>query len=136
MRGVVERPRRPAARRSRRPIGSTSAATCSDSCPTPHVPHNWESALWFDEVTETLFGGDLFTALGDGPAIVETDLVDAALIAEEVFHSTSISPTVPSTMRTLAELDPGTIACMHGPSFHGDGAAQLLALADAYDALI
>ena len=30
--------------------------------PTPHVPHNWESGLWFDETTTTLFAGDLFTA--------------------------------------------------------------------------
>ena len=104
--------------------------------PTPHVPHNWESALWFDETTATLFGGDLFTTLGDGPAIVETDLVDAALVAETVFHSTSISPTVTRTIRTLAELEPETIACMHGPSFHGDGRAQLRGLAAAFDALV
>ena len=103
--------------------------------PTPHVPHNWESVLWFDETTDTLFGGDLFTTLGDGPAIVETDLVEAALIAEEVFHQTSIAPRCPATIRTLAELEPVTIACMHGPSFHGDGSTQLRALADAYDAL-
>ena len=25
---------------------------------TPHVPHNWESGLWFDETTRTLLGGD------------------------------------------------------------------------------
>jgi flavorubredoxin len=41
--------------------------------PTPHVPHNWESGLWFDETTRTLLAGDLFTSLGDGPALVETD---------------------------------------------------------------
>ena len=103
--------------------------------PTPHVPHNWESGIWFDETTGTLFGGDLFTTLGDGPALVETDLVEAALVAEEVFHQTSISPTVPHDPH-LAELEPSTIACMHGSSFHGDGGAQLRALADAYDGLI
>src|SRR4029077_1688511 len=27
--------------------------------PTPHVPHNWESGLWFDETGRTLFSGDL-----------------------------------------------------------------------------
>ena len=100
--------------------------------PTPHVPHNWESGLWFDETTATLLGGDLFTSLGDGPAVVETDLVEGAMVAEEVFHSTSIGPAVPATIRTLAELAPRTIACMHGSSFRGDGSAQLLALADRY----
>ena len=34
---------------------------------TPHVPHNWESGLWFDETTDTLFSGDLFTQHGRGP---------------------------------------------------------------------
>ena len=27
--------------------------------PTPHVPHNWEAGLWFDETTSTLLAGDL-----------------------------------------------------------------------------
>jgi flavorubredoxin len=104
--------------------------------PTPHVPHNWESGLWFDETTRTLLAGDLFTCLGDGPAIVETSLVEGAVIAEDVFHHSSISPTIPATLRTLAELEPTTIACMHGSSFRGDGAAELRALADAYEAAL
>src|SRR5258708_38975147 len=104
--------------------------------PTPHVPHNWESGLWFDETTKTLLAGDLFTALGDGPAIVETDLVEGAIVGEEAFHATSIGPAVPDTLHTLANLQPTVLACMHGPSFRGDGAAQLRSLADYYsDAL-
>ena len=77
--------------------------------PTPHVPHNWESGVWFDETTGTLLGGDLFTTLGDGPAIVETDLVEPALVAEQVFHSTSIGPNAdqddPLTGRARADDD-------------------------------
>ncbi len=103
---------------------------------TPHVPHNWETGIWFDETTKTLLGGDLFTSLGDGPAVVETDLVEGAMVAEEVFHATSISAAVPTTLRSLAELEPETIACMHGSSFRGDGGAQLRALADRYEALL
>ena len=103
---------------------------------TPHVPHNWESGLWFDETTKTLLAGDLFTSLGDTPAIVETDLIDGALVAEDVFHATSMGPAVGATMRSLAELAPETLACMHGSSFRGDGAAQLRALADRYDAAL
>jgi flavorubredoxin len=101
--------------------------------PTPHVPHNWESGLWFDETTRTLLAGDLFTALGDGPALVETDLLEPAMVGEEAFHATSIGPAVPATLRTLAELEPTTLAIMHGSSFRGDGAAQLHALADYYE---
>jgi flavorubredoxin len=100
--------------------------------PTPHVPHNWESGLWFDEITKTLLAGDLFTALGDGPAIVETDLVEGAIVGEEAFHATSIGPAVPATLEALAQLEPTTIACMHGSSFRGDGGAQLRALGEYY----
>ena len=35
--------------------------------PTPHVPHNWESGLWFEETSRTLLAGDLFTTVGKGP---------------------------------------------------------------------
>jgi hypothetical protein len=38
-----------------------------------------------------------------------------------------------ATIRGLARLAPRTLALMHGPSFSGDGAAALCALADDYD---
>lgn len=72
---------------------------------TPHVPHSWESGLWFDETTATLFAGDLFTHVGDVPAIVESDLVEPALLAEEIFHSTSMTPLLRPTLERLAELE-------------------------------
>jgi flavorubredoxin len=100
--------------------------------PTPHVPHNWESGLWFDETTRTLLAGDLFTAGGDAPALTEDDIVDPALAAEAVFHSTSMGPDLVPTLHRLADLEPTTLALMHGSSFHGDGAAQLRALAGEY----
>jgi flavorubredoxin len=103
---------------------------------TPHVPHNWESGIWFDETTKTLLGGDLFTSLGDGPAVTSDDLVDAAMVAEDVFHASSISAAIPATIRSLAELKPETICVMHGSSYSGDGGAQLRALADRYEALL
>ena len=100
--------------------------------PTPHVPHNWESGLWFDETTRTLFAGDLFTQVGGGPAVVETDVVEAALTAEELFHSTALTPALAPTLHRLADLEPATLALMHGPSFRGDGADQLRGLAAGY----
>jgi flavorubredoxin len=103
---------------------------------TPHVPHNWESGLWFDEATGTLLAGDLFTSIGDGPGLVDTDLLEAAQVGEELFHPTSLGPAVPATLRSLADLAPRTLACMHGPSFTGDGAGQLHALADFYTGML
>lgn len=100
--------------------------------PTPHVPHNWESGLWFEETTRTLLAGDLFTAIGDGPAVVSDDLVEAANAGEDAFHATSMGPDLNPTLHRLADLEPTTLAVMHGSSYSGDGAAQLRALADSY----
>jgi flavorubredoxin len=102
--------------------------------PTPHVPHNWESGLWFDETTRTLFAGDLFTHTGPGPALTEDDLIEPALEAEQLFKGTSLTPNLAPTLRQLADLEPTTLATMHGRSFRGDGATQLRALAAAYAA--
>jgi flavorubredoxin len=101
---------------------------------TPHVPHSWESGLWFDETTKTLFAGDLFSHIGDVPPITENDIVAPALEAEAMFHSTSMSPNLVPTLEQLAGLSPTTLAVMHGSSFRGDGATQLRALAAGYAA--
>jgi flavorubredoxin len=101
--------------------------------PTPHVPHNWESGLWFEETTRTLLAGDLFTAIGDRPALTSDDLVAPAIIAEDAFHQTSTGPDLIPTLHRLADFKPATMALMHGPSYTGDGAAQLRALAASYD---
>ena len=54
--------------------------------PDPHVPHGWEAQVMFDETTRTLFCGDLFTQIGDGPAIVhDADMIQPALDAEDMF---------------------------------------------------
>ncbi len=104
--------------------------------PTPHVPHNWESGLWFDETTSTLFAGDLFTHAGDVPALTGDDVVEPALVGEEIFHSTSLGPDLVPTLGRLADLRPTTLALMHGSSFTGDGATQLRSLAAGYSALL
>jgi flavorubredoxin len=100
---------------------------------TPHVPHNWESHVFYEEVSGTLFCGDLLTQLGNGPALVGDDLVEAAIEAEDVFHQTSLGALVPATYRRLADLGPQRLAIMHGSSYEGDAAALLRAMADVYE---
>ncbi len=100
---------------------------------TPHVPHNWESHVLFEQETGTLFCGDLCTQTGDGPAITDGDLLDAAIQAEDMFKQTSIGPAVAPTYRQLADLAPQTLAVMHGSSFSGDCPALLRALAGVYE---
>jgi hypothetical protein len=87
----------------------------------------------YEESTGTLLCGDLFTQLGNGPALSEGDIVGPAIAAEDLFGYSSLSPDMGATLRTLAGLRPRTLALMHGPSFSGDGAAALGALADDYD---
>jgi flavorubredoxin len=99
---------------------------------TPHVPHNWEARVLFEQSTRTLLCGDLFTHIGDGPALTESDIVEAAVQAEKLFMSSSLGPTTGPTMRRLAELAPANLALMHGSSFHGDCGTALNDLADAY----
>lgn len=102
---------------------------------TPHVPHAWESGVIFEEVSGTLFCGDLFTQFGP-MATTEDDIVPAAIAAEDMFHSTSVGPPTAPTIRRLAELKPNTLALMHGPTYFGNGADALLQLADYYEELL
>ena len=97
---------------------------------TPHVPHAWESGLIFEETTKTLFTGDLFTQLGDGPALTDESIVDAAIAAEEGFHAMALTPTTASTIQALGELGAKRLAVMHGSCYQGDCASELNALAD------
>lgn len=100
---------------------------------TPHVLHNWESRLLFEETTKTLFCGDVLTHAGDGPALVTGDVVGPALEAEALFHATALSPVTGQTIRRLAALEPTTLALMHGSSTRTRCKESLLQLADAYD---
>jgi flavorubredoxin len=103
---------------------------------TPHVPHNWEARVLFEETTRILFCGDLFTHAGDGPPITDADIVGPALAAEELFHATALSPLTGKTIRSLAKLEPQMLALMHGSSTKTRCSESLLSLADAYDLMI
>lgn len=100
---------------------------------TPHVPHGWEAGLLFEESTRTLLCGDLFTQYGDGPATTESDIISPAIAGEDIANYSALNPAMGATLRKLAELQPRTLALMHGPAFVGDGASALVDLGDDYD---
>jgi flavorubredoxin len=100
---------------------------------TPHVPHGWEARVLFEEITRTLFCGDLFTHTGDGPALTAEDIVGPAKKAEELFHASCLAPNTGATIRKLADLSPKTLGLMHGSSFNGDSDRALRDLADLYE---
>ena len=101
---------------------------------TPHVPHNWDAGLLYEETTGTLFTSDLFTQGGAGPATTDSDIVAPAIATEKAVPFMPAKPQAAPTLRRLAALAPRTIALMHGPAYIGDGAAALNALADYYAA--
>ena len=101
---------------------------------TPHTPHAWEAGVLYDTTTRTLFCGDLFTRLGEFPALSTDDIVGPAVDAEDNLPgSLSLHPTSAARIRTLADLDIETLALMHGPAFTGDCRTALLDLADDFD---
>jgi flavorubredoxin len=100
---------------------------------TPHTPHGWDAGVMYEETTGTLLSGDLFTQLGDGPAVTRGDIVGPAIQGEDLFRYSAHAPGMGATIRGLAGLAPRRLALMHGPTFEGDGAAALRALADEYD---
>jgi flavorubredoxin len=100
---------------------------------TPHVPHCWDAGLLHEETTGTLFTSDLFTHVGDPPALAGDDLLEPAMAAEKQFGYTGVTPATGATIRRLATLRPRTLAIMHGSSFSGEATPLLERLAAFYD---
>ena len=77
----------------------------------------------------------MLTHTGRCQALTESDCVAPALEAESLFHATGLTTNLAPTLEQLAQLEPSTLALMHGASFRGDGAGQLRELSDAYAAM-
>jgi flavorubredoxin len=103
---------------------------------TPHVPHGWEAQVLYEETTRTLLIGDVLSQIGAGPAITTADVLEPAMKAEAMFHATCLAPHTAATLRALGDLNPTTLAIMHGSSFSGDGRKVLYDAATAYEKLI
>jgi flavorubredoxin len=97
---------------------------------TPHLPHGWDAGLMFEETTGTLLCSDLLGQIGDGPALAAGDVVGPALESEKVWRSMSISQETVPMIRRLADLEPRTLAIMHGASLDRDCPGALRAFAD------
>jgi len=89
-----------------------------------------------DTATGTLFTSDLFTHVGDPPALTHGDILGPAAAAEKRFGYTALTPSTGATIRRLAKLEPRTLAVMHGSSYSGDAAPVLETLAGFYDDLL
>jgi flavorubredoxin len=105
---------------------------------TPHVPHCWEAGLLFEETQRTLLCSDLFHQNGDVEASTHSDVLDRCRqvlveyqqgpLANYMPYSTLTEPT----LHRLAELQPKTLATMHGSAYIGDGSRALRDLANMF----
>ena len=102
---------------------------------TPHLPHGWDAGLFFEERDKTLLCSDLFFHPGDPEPMTESDVVGRAStsitegMAGPLANDMPYTPYTDATLRRLAELEPRTLALMHGTSFRGDGRRAILDLA-------
>ena len=84
----------------------------------------------FDETTRTLLCGDLFTQGGaEHPPLTEGDILGPSEEMRKGLDYYAHTRALPGQLETLARSAPTTLACMHGASWRGDGAALLRALA-------
>jgi len=99
---------------------------------TPHLPHCWEAGLLFEETNRTLFSSDLFHQLGDVDPLTSDSVIDRVRNTFLEYDGGPFAGYMPYTRQTernmnkLIDLNPATIAAMHGSSFSGDGSQALL----------
>ncbi|BBU31114.1 hypothetical protein BTHE68_48480 [Burkholderia sp. THE68] len=99
---------------------------------TPHLPHAWECGFMMEESTRTLLCGDLFTQGGATlPALTTSDILGPSEAFRRSMDYFSHTRNADAMFERLAQLEPTTLACMHGSAWNGDGAGLLRALAQS-----
>jgi flavorubredoxin len=93
---------------------------------TPHLPHGWDAGVMFEETNKTLLCSDLFHQNGNVEDLTDKDILAShknSLLEFEQGPLMAYSPytqQTPKLLYSLADLNPKTLATMHGSSFHGD----------------
>ncbi len=101
---------------------------------TPHLPHGWDAGVMFEETNRTLLCSDLFHQNGKLPDITDKDILSLHRKSLLEFQESPLMDYAPYTYKTpkllkqLADLNPKTLATMHGSSFNGDCSAALMDL--------
>jgi flavorubredoxin len=103
--------------------------------PTAQIPHGWDAGVLFEETQRTLFCSDLMHQWGDCEPFTSVNPIDRARDALRLAQSGPFANYVPFNDRTervlheLADLQPRTLAAMHGSTYLGDVAQSLRELA-------
>ena len=93
---------------------------------TPHVPHGWDCGFLFDQTTETLLCGDLFTQGGSNtPATTEQDILAPSELFRKPLDYFAHAKDTAGSLERLAATNPRTLACMHGSAYKGNGGALI-----------
>jgi flavorubredoxin len=93
---------------------------------TPHLPHGWDAGVMFEQTNKTLLCSDLFHQNGNGTDLTDKDILGAhkaSLLEYEKGPLMDYSPYTHKTSKllySLADLNPKTLATMHGASYNGD----------------
>jgi flavorubredoxin len=102
------------------------------------LPHGWDAGVLFEETQKTLLCSDLFHQTGDVEPVTQSDVVGRSHQAMREYQAGILAEYVPYTpltsqnLRKLADLQPKTLAIMHGSSFSGDCARALTELNQAF----
>ena len=102
---------------------------------SPHIPHGWDAGVLFEETRRTLFCSDLFHHFGNVAAMTSSDLIEPTRKAMQQMQRGPLAGYMPytrqtgSVLRSLADLQPETLAVMHGSSYSGQGGRLLTGLA-------
>lgn len=102
---------------------------------SPHIPHGWDAGVLFEEAQKTLFCSDLFHHFGDVAPVTSSDLIEPTQRAMQQMQQGPLAAYMPYTrqtegvLQTLADLQPRTLAVMHGSSYIGQAGRLLSELA-------
>ena len=103
---------------------------------TPHLPHGWDAGVMFEETNKTLLCSDLFHQNGDVMPLTDVDILEGHKKSMLELEKSPLMDYVPYNHNTgrllkeLADLNPKTLATMHGSSFYGDCSKALIDLDD------
>lgn len=98
---------------------------------TPHLPHGWDAGVLFEETNKTLLCSDLLHQNGDAVALTDKDILESHKSSMRFYEAGPLMDYTPYNHKTknmlyqLADLQPKTLATMHGSSFFGDCASVL-----------
>lgn len=103
---------------------------------TPHLPHGWDAGVLFEEKNKVLLCSDLFHQIGDVKTVSDdmSEILDRTRSTFREYNDSPFANYMPFTNMTepmlteLADLNPKTLAIMHGSTFTGDGSKALTEL--------